>query len=35
MDALVMEDCVVHKRVLASVADRSEREEYLAEFQLD
>ncbi len=35
MDALIMEDCVVHKRELASVADRSEREEYLAEFQLD
>jgi carbamoyltransferase len=35
MDALVLEDCVIHKKELAPVTDGAAREEYLAQFQLD
>jgi carbamoyltransferase len=35
MDALVLEDCVIHKKELAQVTDGAAREEYLAQFQLD
>jgi carbamoyltransferase len=35
MDALVLEDCVLHKKELAQPADTADREEYLAQFQLD
>jgi carbamoyltransferase len=35
MDALVLEDCVLHKRELADVLDESARERYRAQFQLD
>jgi carbamoyltransferase len=35
MDALVLEDCVVHKKELAPVTDEDTRENYLAQFQLD
>jgi carbamoyltransferase len=35
MDALVLEDCVVHKDDLPATADTAVREEYLAQFQLD
>jgi carbamoyltransferase len=35
MDALVLEDCVLHKKDLARPTDGAAREEYLAQFQLD
>jgi carbamoyltransferase len=35
MDALVLEDCVIHKKELAPLRDEAAREEYLAQFQLD
>lgn len=35
MDALVLEDCVVHKRDVAEIADDTARERHLAQFQLD
>jgi carbamoyltransferase len=35
MDALVLEDVVIHKEDVQQERDRAEREEYLAQFQLD
>jgi carbamoyltransferase len=35
MDALILEDCLVHKHKLHEVEDSSARERYLAQFQLD
>ena len=35
MDVLVLEDCVLHKRDLGREAERTTRDEYLAQFQLD
>jgi carbamoyltransferase len=35
MDALVLEDCVLHKKEMAKEIDAAAREQYLAQFQLD
>ena len=35
MDALVVEDCVIHKQDVAEIADATARERHLAQFQLD
>jgi hypothetical protein len=35
MDVLVMEDFVIDKRAVDQEADPTQREEYLAQFQLD
>jgi carbamoyltransferase len=35
MDALVLEDCVLHKRDLGPPADESAQEQYRASFQPD
>ena len=35
MDALVMEDCVLHKEDMSATGDDAAREGYLAQFQLD
>ena len=35
MDALVLENCVLHKEDMTVGSDWSNREEYLAQFQLD
>src|SRR5262245_51324863 len=35
MDALVLENCVVHKKSIKAPADAGARKEYLAQFQLD
>jgi carbamoyltransferase len=35
MDALVLEDTVIHKGEVAREVDQAERQQYLAQFQLD
>jgi carbamoyltransferase len=35
MDALVLEDCVLHKAGMRQAPDAAAREKYLAQFQLD
>ena len=35
LDALVLEDCVLHKNELSETIDPEARADYLAQFQLD